>query len=87
VPGTFNSIIYATKQQTSVENFYQNMLEISNQQDVHPLLIEALKTTAVNLQPTPESAVVFTDDLAPIEWITNSMVLRFMLFGDMEILQ
>ena len=87
IPGTFNSIIYATMQPTSVENLYQNLLQLSDQQDVHPLLIEAMKVTAANLQPTSESTIVFTDDLAPIEWITNSMVLRFMLFGDMEILQ
>lgn len=87
IPYTFNSIIYATKQPTTAENLFQNLMELSNQEDVHPLLIEALKVTAVNLQPKPESDVVFTDDLAPIEWITNSMVLKFMLFGDMEILQ
>jgi len=27
---------------------------------------------------------VFTDDHAPVEWITNDMVLRFLLFGEME---
>jgi hypothetical protein len=43
--------------------------------------------TALNLQPMPEASTVFTDDLAPIEWITNNMVLRFMLYGDMEVLQ
>jgi hypothetical protein len=28
--------------------------------------------------------VVYTDDRAPIEWITNDMVLSYVLFGDME---
>jgi len=87
VPETFNSIIYATQQPTSVENLYLNLFELSESQNVHPLLIEALQITVLNLQPTPESSTVFTDDLAPIEWITNNMVLRFMLFGDMEVLQ
>jgi hypothetical protein len=29
---------------------------------------------------------VFTDDRAPIEWITNNMVLNFVLSGDVEAL-
>jgi hypothetical protein len=66
---------------------YLNLFELSENQYVHPLLIEALQITALNLKPIPESSTVFTDDLAPIEWITNNMVLRFMLFGDMEVLQ
>jgi spermidine synthase len=87
VPDTFNSIIYATSQPTSADNLYINFIELSDRADVHPLLIESLQITALNLQPIPESTTVFTDDLAPVEWITNNMVLRFMLFGDMEILQ
>jgi hypothetical protein len=56
-------------------------------ENIHPLLMEALKITALNIQPTPDSQTVFTDDLAPIEWITNDMVLRFVLFGNLEEIQ
>lgn len=87
VPDTFNSIIYATIQPTTQENLYLNLYELLDQPHVHPLLIEALTVTALNLQPLPESKTVFTDDLAPIEWITNNMVLKFILFGEMEVLQ
>jgi spermidine synthase len=87
VPETFNSIIYATKQPTTEEYLFANLFELTENPDVHPLLIEAMKITALNLMPISESGTIFTDDLAPIEWITNNMVLRFMLFGDMEILQ
>ena len=87
VPDTFNSIIYATQQPTSTNNLYINLFNLSEQDDVHSLLIEALQVSAFNLQPTPEPTTVFTDDLAPIEWITNNMVLHFMLYGDMEVLQ
>ena len=55
--------------------------------DIHPLLLEALKIAALNIQPTPDSRTVFTDDLAPIEWITNNMVLRFVFSGDLEEIQ
>jgi spermidine synthase len=87
VPDTFNSIIYATQQATSPDNLYLNLFELIEQENIHPLLIESLQVSALNLQPMPEPTTVFTDDLAPIEWITNNMVLRFMLYGDMEVLQ
>jgi hypothetical protein len=35
-------------------------------------------------QPPPQSQVVYTDDLAPVEWVTNSMILNFVLAGDMD---
>ncbi len=87
VPGTFNSIIYATVQPTAVENLYANYVHLNERGDVHPMLLESIRVALASRQPTPESTVVFTDDLAPIEWITNNMVLRFVLFGDMEVLQ
>lgn len=87
VPDTFNSILYATVQPTTGENLYQNLFMLLEEEDAHPLLVEALKITALNLQPVPDSRTVFTDDLAPVEWITNNMVLRFLLFGEMEVLQ
>jgi spermidine synthase len=87
VPDSFNSIIFATQQPTSTENLFINLFELSGRDDIHPLLIESLQVTALNLQPMPQPSTVFTDDLAPIEWITNNMVLRFMLYGDMEVLQ
>ena len=87
VPGTFNSIVYATLQPTRVENLYANLVRLSQRADVHPMLIDSLKIAAAYQQPVPETTTVFTDDLAPIEWITNNMVLRFVLFGDVEVLQ
>jgi len=87
VPGTFNSIVYATNQPTTSENLMYNLVSLVNQVGVHPLLIEAVKRTIVYQQPTPDSNIVYTDDLAPIEWVTNNMVLNFLLFGDMEKLQ
>lgn len=84
VPDTFNSIIYATVQPTALENLYGNLVYLDNQQDVHSLLIEALKRTALYIVPTPESKTVFTDDLAPIEWITNNMVLKFVFLGEVD---
>ena len=85
LPGTFNSIVYATAQPTKIENLYENYLALSARKDVHPLLIQSIQNIIMYQQPAPEGeGVVFTDDWAPIEWITNNMVLRFVLFGEME---
>jgi hypothetical protein len=84
VPNTFNSVIYATAQPTQIKNLYENYVTLSGRKDVHPLLKDAIQRTIVYQQPTPDSKVVYTDDRAPIEWITNNMVLKFVLFGDME---
>ena len=86
VPGTFNSIIYATIQPTTSQNLFDNLVTIYTSQDVQPLLLESVQRALINLQPTPESQVIFTDDWAPIEWITNNMVLNYVLFGDMDTL-
>jgi predicted membrane-bound spermidine synthase len=87
VPGTFNSIIYATRKPTRIENLYQNLIYLYTHDGIHPLLVDAVENVIRNQQPLPDSQVVYTDDLAPIEWITNDMVLDYVLFGDMEALK
>jgi MFS family permease len=87
VPGSFNSIVYATVQPSQVTDLYANFDHLLKRGDSHPLLLESLYRTVVYLQPAPESNIVYTDDWAPIEWLTNEMVLNYVLFGDMEELQ
>jgi spermidine synthase len=87
IPNTFNSIIYATKQPTEAENLTANMIALSQDSKTHPLLLQAGTAAMVNLQLTPVEGIIFTDDRAPIEWITNDMVLRFILGGGVEDLQ
>ena len=43
--------------------------------------------TLGNLQPAPRHTIVFTDDLSPIEWMTNNLMLNFILHGDMDVLK
>ncbi len=87
VPDTFNSVIYATVQPTQVENLAQNLAYLKAHSETNPLLIYAAQTALNNLQPVQTGGQVFTDDLAPIEWITNSMIVDFLMSGDMEQLQ
>jgi len=84
VPYSYNTMIYATRQLTHSANLAENLLLLSAQGDVHPLLIESLQIAVANIQPTLLANVVYTDDWSPIEWVTNSMVLNTVLFGDLD---
>jgi spermidine synthase len=86
VPSSFNTIVYATVLPTDPDNLLANLERLARE-GADPLLLDVLGRTLVNLQPTPESKVVFTDDWAPIEQLTNSVALRFLLTGDMGLLQ
>ncbi len=79
VPSAFNSIVYATVEPSSSENLVRNLELLQGRDDVHPLLIDVLRRAAENLQPTPETEIVFTDDKAPVEQLVNSIVLRYVL--------
>ncbi len=87
VPNTFNSIIFATVQPTHRDNLLANFLYLQQRQDVAPLLLDSMQLTIANLQPSPEPGIIFTDDQAPIEWLTNNMVLSFLLNSNLEELQ
>ena len=87
IPGTLNSMIYATMQETRRENFENNLIRFSNNPDVHALLVQTMTSAYINMQPGYETTTVFTDDLAPIEWLTNNLVINFLLEGDVEALK
>jgi predicted membrane-bound spermidine synthase len=84
VPGSLNSIVFATVQETQVGNLTENFKALTDQGGINPLLIHTMAVTINNLKPTPVSKVVFTDDIAPVEWITNRMILSFVLSGEVE---
>jgi spermidine synthase len=87
IPDTYNSIIYATMIPADWINLYKNYLSLSERDDIHPLLKEVIKRTLLYRQPTPLSKTVYTDDRAPIEWVTHSLILNFILAGSMENIQ
>ena len=96
IPNTFNSIIYATVQPTTISDLHENFQIYFARTDAHPLLLESMQRAIAFMQPNPcdaqvglpaEGCIVFTDDLAPIEWITNNMILNYVFFGGIEELQ
>lgn len=87
IPGTLNTMIFATKQPTTTDNFALNLVNFSQDPNIHPLLVTTMTTTYGNLKPGYQTTTVFTDDLAPIEWIVNDMVVSFVLQGGLQFLQ
>jgi spermidine synthase len=87
IPNTFNSILYATLQPTSTEDMQANLVAFLVQRSADTLLTDSMALTLGNLQPAPQRTLVFTDDLSPIEWMTNNLILNFVLHGDMNTLK
>jgi spermidine synthase len=86
IPNTFNSMIFATNQPTERQNLFENFVYLQDEEGVASLLKESIAVAVENLMPVEPSDQVFTDDVAPVEWITNSMVLDFLLSDNMEAL-
>jgi hypothetical protein len=86
VPNTFNTVLYGTVQPSHAENLVAN--HISLQSEGAPLaLLDSMQRAIDNLQPTPRSDTVFTDDWAPVETLTNAMAIQFILGGELDILR
>lgn len=84
VPESFNSMIYATKLPTEFTNLMANLELLKAKASTPALLIDSMQVAAAYVQPTPPISVVYTDDRAPVEWVTNSMVLNYVLYGDLN---
>ncbi|KAA3648784.1 MAG: spermine synthase [Chloroflexi bacterium] len=87
IPGSLNSMVYATKQPTQFENIQENYTYLSNLDDVHSLITTSVGRIIVNRAETPQGDLVLTDDRAPVEWIVNNMVIRFVTGNGIEDLQ
>ncbi len=77
VPDTLNTILVATKQPTTIGDLRANLTALADDED--PLLRDALTAAAANIAPLGSGGPVMTDDLAPIEFISDSIVIRYLL--------
>jgi spermidine synthase len=87
IPNTFNSIIYATRQPTTLANLLANALALQNDHDAPPLLQAVTASAYLNQMPLQPGGTVYTDDRAPIEWVTNNMIISFLLGNNLEVLK
>jgi spermidine synthase len=86
IPGSFNTILFATRQPGSWDNLWVNYNALWDS-NASSLLLEAMTMTLTEQQPEPEMTRVYTDDRAPIEWVTNKIVVDFILGGGTEDMQ
>ena len=86
IPGSFNTILFAARQSASWDNMFANYTALFSM-DVDPLLLDAMAVTLTYQQPEPEITRVYTDDRTPIEWMTNKIVLDYILVGGLEDMQ
>ncbi len=75
VPGSFNSIVYATNQPTTLGNLRANLGTLPAGS------MRAIAERALaHVRPLNPAAITFSDDRAPVERLTNAIMLSF-LFG------
>jgi hypothetical protein len=78
VPGTLNTILLATRQPTTGDNLRAHAAALPTGTD--PLLRDTLQMAAANLVDLPAAGgPVLTDDRAPVETISDSIVIRYLL--------
>ena len=77
VPGTLNTILVATRQPTTIGNLRANLAALPAAAD--PLLRDTLALAVANVVPVALDGPVMTDDRAPVETISDSIVLRYLL--------
>ncbi|HJW84533.1 MAG TPA: fused MFS/spermidine synthase [Anaerolineae bacterium] len=74
VPNTFNTAVYATAQPTSPDNLRANLDAMT-----HPLVQNAARRALLSLRKPSPGGTIFTDDRAPVEQITNSIMVNYLL--------
>jgi len=82
VPRSFNTILVGTMQPTSADNLTQNYYALPA--DAPPDLRTVIARAANSLVRIEPSAILFTDDRAPVETLVDALVLNFLLSGDMD---
>ncbi len=74
VPGTFNAEIMATKHPTNLDTFRRNLAALSPDSLLGQVAQEVLPQASVW---RADGGVVFTDDRAPVEQLTNELLISY----------
>jgi predicted membrane-bound spermidine synthase len=78
VPNSFNAVVVATIQPSEAGNLLLNLPNLEGDEFLYPTALQA----AANLRSVHPGTVTFTDDRNAIEWMTNALVLDFVLRGN-----
>ena len=74
VPGTLNTEVMATMQPTSIDTFRSNLEQLDPNTTMGQVASEVLPAVAVG---HADNGIVFTEDKAPIEEITDQLLLNY----------
>ncbi len=74
VPGTFNAEIMATKHPTNLTTFRQNMMALRPDSLLGQVAQEVVPQVSIW---RTDGGVVFTDDRAPVEQLTNDLLISY----------
>ena len=77
VANSFNTVVVATVAPTESENLAANLPTLEGSDFLHSAALRAV----ASMRPTAASSVVFTDDRASIELLTNLLLVNFVLRG------
>lgn len=77
VPHSLNSVLVATMEPTQSAMLRRNLEALPG--SASPLLRMALVAGVRALRPPAQPGLLFTDDRVPIEQLTDSILLRFLL--------
>ncbi|MCX7682260.1 MAG: fused MFS/spermidine synthase [Anaerolineae bacterium] len=75
VPHSFNAVVVATVQPSQAENLVLNLPYLQGNE----FLYSTAEAAARNLRLVAPGPVVFTDDRTTVEWMTNALVLEYVL--------
>jgi spermidine synthase len=75
VPGTFNTEVMATLRPTSIATFRANLAQFAPGSVMGQVASEVVPVVT---QGHPDGGIVFTDDRAPIEQITDQLLLNYL---------
>ncbi|MBN1934792.1 MAG: fused MFS/spermidine synthase [Anaerolineae bacterium] len=74
---TFNTVLVATQEATVAENLHLNAASAW-----HPFFVDVAQRALPHLYALQGDGLVFTDDRAPVESLTNAILLRYLLTGE-----
>jgi hypothetical protein len=74
---TFNTVLVATRQETQAANLRVNAAQMNQ-----PFVNQVAARSLAGLHHLQGNGRVFTDDRAPVESLTNAIILRYLIFGE-----
>jgi predicted membrane-bound spermidine synthase len=77
VPDSFNAVVVATAQPSTLDDLVRNVAAVDD-----PMLRQVGDRAVANWRPMATDGPIFTDDWAPVEQLTNLIVVRYFLEGE-----